>query len=179
MKDCSEQSIGSFRIRPLNDENRGVTLSDFRDQDGSHDKGRWGFTLIEVLVVLVIVMGLASVVTINVIRHQSESRVDTAKLQISVLEQALQSYYIDHGRYPTQAQGLQALVERPTISPVPRDFPSGGYLGRSRVPNDPWGNPYIYLAPGRAGEPFEIISYGSDGEPGGTGAAAEISSAQL
>ncbi len=143
------------------------------------DTTRRGFTLIEVLVVLVIVMGLASVVGINVIRHQAESRVETAKLQISVLEQALQSYYIDHGRYPTQAQGLQALVERPTISPVPRDFPPGGYLGRTRIPDDPWGNPYIYLAPGRAGEPYEIISYGSDGEPGGTGTAADISSSEL
>ncbi len=157
----------------------GDDVSDLKHINAGDDLQRRGFTLIEVLVVLVIVMGLASIVTINVIRHQSESRVDTAKLQISVLEQALQSFYIDHGRYPTQAQGLQALVERPTISPVPRDFPAGGYLGRARVPDDPWGNPFIYLSPGRAGEPFEIISYGSDGQPGGTGTAAEISSAQL
>ncbi len=138
-----------------------------------------GFTLIEVLVVLVIVMGLAGIVTVNVVRHQAESRVQTAKLQIGQLEQALQTYYLDHGRYPTQAQGLAALVERPTTAPIPADYPEGGYLARPRLPQDPWGNPYIYLIPGRRGEPFEIISYGSDGEPGGTGHAAEISSADL
>lgn len=124
-------------------------------------------------------MGLAGIVTVNVIRHQSESRVQTAKLQISQLEQALQSFYLDHGRYPTQAQGLEALVEKPTRPPVPATFPEEGYLARRRVPLDPWGNPFIYLAPGRAGQPFEIISYGSDGEPGGTGHAADISSADL
>ncbi len=138
-----------------------------------------GFTLIEVLVVLVIIMGLAGIVTVNVVRHQSESRVQMARLQISELEQALAIYYTDHGRYPTQAQGLQALVARPTVAPVPRSYPQEGYLQRNYVPADPWGNPFIYLSPGRRGERYEIISYGSDGEPGGTGHAAEISSATL
>lgn len=140
---------------------------------------RRGFTLIEVLVVMVIIMGLAGIVTVNVVRHVSESRVNTAVLQIGVLEQALQSYFADHGRYPTQEQGLDALVRRPARPPIPRDFPEGGYLGRNRIPLDPWGNEYIYLIPGRAGDRFEIISYGSDGEPGGAGHAAEISSATL
>jgi len=142
-------------------------------------KQRRGFTLIEILVVLVIVMGLASIVTVNVVRHQTESKVKTAQLQISQFEQALQSYHLDHGRYPTQAQGLAALVARPTAAPVPDRYPEGGYLARTRLPSDPWGNEYIYLAPGRQGQPFEIISYGSDGEPGGTGHAAEISSSDL
>ncbi len=146
---------------------------------GAAQQRRSAFTLIEVLVVLVIVMGLASIVTVNVVRHQSESRVKTAQLQISQFEQALQSYHLDHGRYPTQAQGLAALVERPTTSPVPDRYPEGGYLARNRLPLDPWGNEYIYLAPGREGEPFEILSYGSDGEPGGTGHAAVISSSDL
>lgn len=141
--------------------------------------GPQGFTLIEVLVVLVIVMGLAGIVTVNVVRHQSESRVKTAQLQISQLEQALQSYHLDHGRYPTQAQSLEALVTPPTVPPIPSSFPEGGYLARPRVPLDPWGNPYIYLSPGRRGEPFEIISYGSDGEPGGTGHAADLYSSDL
>ncbi len=140
---------------------------------------RNGFTLIEVLVVLVIVMGLAGIVTVNVVRHQSESRVKTAQLQIAQLEQALQSYHLDHGRFPTQAQGLSALVRVPTTPPIPSNYPAEGYLARSRVPLDPWGNPYIYLSPGRQNEPFEIISYGSDGEPGGTGTAADISSSDL
>lgn len=138
-----------------------------------------GFTLIEILVVLVIVMGLAGIVTVNVVRHQTESKVKTAKLQISQFEQALQSYHLDHGRYPTQAQGLHALVARPTSQPVPDRYPDGGYLARPRLPLDPWNNDYIYLAPGRRGKPYEIISYGSDGEPGGTGHAAEISSSGL
>lgn len=138
-----------------------------------------GFTLIEVLVVMVIIMGLAGIVTVNVVRHVSESRVNTAILQIGVLEQALQAYYADHGRYPTQEQGLDALVRRPSRPPIPRDYPETGYLGRNRVPLDPWGNEYIYLIPGRGGQRFEIFSYGSDGEPGGSGHAAEISSADL
>jgi general secretion pathway protein G len=140
---------------------------------------RNGFTLIEILVVLVIIMGLASIVTVGVVRHQAESRVQMAQLQISQFEQALQTYHLDHGRYPSQAQGLAALVSRPTVAPVPERYPEGGYLARPRLPLDPWGNEYIYLSPGRRGEPFEIISYGSDGEPGGTGYAAEISSSNL
>lgn len=140
-----------------------------------------GFTLIEILVVLVIVMGLAGIVTVNVVRHQAESRVKTAQLQISQFEQALQTYYLDHNRYPTQVQGLHALITRPTAPPVPdaARYPDEGYLARPRLPLDPWNNEYIYLSPGRRGEPYEIISYGSDGEPGGTGHAAEISSADL
>lgn len=145
----------------------------------AHIHRRQAFTLIEVLVVMVIIMGLAGIVTVNVVRHVSESRVNTAMLQIGVLEQALHAYYADHGRYPTQEQGLEALVQRPTRPPIPRDFPEGGYLGRNRIPLDPWGNEYVYLIPGRSGERFEIISYGSDGEPGGSGHAAEISSADL
>lgn len=140
---------------------------------------RGGFTLIEILVVLVIVMGLASIVTVNVVRHQSESKVKTAQLQISQLEQGLQTYHLEHGRYPSQAQGLLALVQRPTTAPVPEPYPEDGYLARTRLPLDPWGNEYIYLAPGRQGEPYEIISYGSDGEPGGTGHASDLSNTDL
>lgn len=146
---------------------------------GGRPGARRGFTLIEVLVVLVIVMGLAGIVTVNVVRHQAEARVKTAQLQIGVLEQALQSYHMEQGRYPTQAQGLEALVARPTVAPAPRTYPDTGYLGRQRLPLDPWGSPYVYLSPGRQGEPFEIISYGSDGEPGGTGTAADLSNTRL
>ncbi len=154
-------------------------ILDMKEPINTSDRKCQGFTLIEVLVVMVIIMGLAGIVTVNVVRHVSESRVNTAILQIGVLEQALYAFYADHGRFPTQEQGLEALVQRPTRPPVPRDFPEGGYLGRNRIPVDPWGNEYIFLIPGRSGERFEIISYGSDGEPGGTGHAAEISSAHL
>ncbi len=142
-------------------------------------KNKAGFTLIEILVVLVIIMTLAGVVTVNVIRHQGESQVKAAQLQIRQFMDALQIYRIEQGRYPTQAQGLDALVERPTREPVPRNYPEDGYLANRRVPPDPWGNEYIYLSPGRQGEPYEIISYGSDGEPGGSGNAADISSSHL
>lgn len=140
-------------------------------------KRRAGFTLIEILVVLIIIMTLAGIVTVNVIRHQSESRVKAAQLQIRQFEDALRIYRIEQGRYPTQAQGLEALVRRSTREPIPQNYPEDGYLARNFVPLDPWGNEYIYVSPGRGGEPYEIISYGSDGEPGGTGEAADISSA--
>jgi len=139
---------------------------------------RPGFTLIEVLVVLFILMSLAGIVTVNVVRYQAEARVKQAHLQISQLSEALHAYHLDQGRYPTQAQGLRALVEAPTQAPVPRAYPQDGYLMRRALPRDPWGNEYIYLMPGRDGEPFEILSYGSDNEPGGTGSAADISSSQ-
>ncbi len=142
-------------------------------------KSKSGFTLIEILVVLIIIMTLAGIVTVNVIRHQSESQVKAAHLQIRQFEDALQIYRVEQGRYPTQAQGLEALVQRPTREPIPRNYPEDGYLAKSYIPLDPWGNAYIYLSPGRRGEPFEIISYGRDGEPGGTGEAAEISSSDV
>jgi len=152
----------------------GLTMNQFIGRE----KGRSGFTLIEVLVVLFILMSLAGIVTVNVVRYQAEARVKQARLQISQLSEALHAYHLDHGRYPTQAQGLRALVEAPTLAPVPRNYPADGYLMRRSLPLDPWGNEYIYLAPGRRGEPYEILSYGSDGEPGGIASASDISSSE-
>ncbi len=138
-----------------------------------------GFTLVEVLVVLLILMTLAGVVTVNVVRHRGESQVKAARIQIRQLQTALQTYRLEQNRYPTRRQGLDALVEKPGSPPVPSDYPPGGYLESDEVPLDPWGNPYIYLQPARNGQPYEIISYGQDGEPGGTGEAADISSTDL
>lgn len=135
-----------------------------------------GFTLIEMLVVLGIIMGLVTVVSVNVVRQRADARVKEAHIQISNLKTAIQTYYVEQGRYPTQAQGLAALVNRPTAAPLPVRYPEGGYLDSLVLPDDPWNNAFIYLAPGRHGEPFEILSYGEDGEPGGTDRAAEISS---
>lgn len=140
---------------------------------------RTGFTLIEVLVVLVIIMGLSSIVTVSYVRYQAAAKVDLAKIQIGTLEDAVNLYYRDLNVYPTQAQGLQALVQRPVLPPVPPRYEEGKYWERNQLPLDPWGNDYQYLAPGRQGQPFEILSYGSDGEPGGTGHAADLSSADL
>jgi len=142
--------------------------------DGMNER-RAGFTLIEILVVIVIITILASIVTVNVFRKPGEARVAAARMQMKQLQTALQVYRTEQGRLPTQEQGLRALVRRPTREPIPQRYPAGGYLDSPNVPNDPWGEPYVYLVPGRNGEPFELISYGSDREPGGEDEAADIS----
>jgi general secretion pathway protein G len=139
-------------------------------------KRKQGFTLVEVLVVLVILMGLAGIVTVNVVRHQSEARVKTARIQIRQLQQAVQLYQSEQGRIPTQEQGLEALVRAPETPPIPARYPADGYLESRKVPKDSWGGEYLYLAPARDGQAFEILSAGSDGELGGTGDAADLSS---
>jgi general secretion pathway protein G len=88
-------------------------------------------------------------------------------------------YRTEQGALPTLAQGLDALVAKPTLPPVPEHYPTDGYLPSTEVPPDPWGNAYIYLVPARSGKSFEIISYGSDGEPGGENDAQDLSSVSL
>lgn len=138
-----------------------------------------GFTLIEIMVVIIIITILASIVSVNVLRKPGEARVSAAKLQIKQLQTAVQMYKTEQGRTPTQEQGLEALVSKPVTDPLPQQYPTDGYLESRKLPKDPWNNDFIYLVPGRAGEVFEIISYGSDGEPGGEGDAADLSSAGL
>ena len=138
-----------------------------------------GFTLIEILVVIIIITILASIVSVNVLRKPGEARVSAAKLQIKQLQTAVQLYKTEQGRTPTQEQGLEALVSKPVTDPLPQQYPVDGYLESRKLPKDPWNNDFIYLVPGRAGEVFEIISYGSDGEPNGEGDAADISSSDL
>ncbi|MBM4154710.1 MAG: type II secretion system protein GspG [Lentisphaerae bacterium] len=140
---------------------------------------RGGFTLIEILVVMAIIMGLVTVVTVNVLQKQQKARVDTAKIQVRELQNAVGHYQVEQGRIPTMEQGLDSLVRKPASSPVPETYPDGGYLASRRLPRDPWGREFIYLVPGREGLPFEIVCYGSDGEPGGDGDAADISTADL
>ena len=135
-----------------------------------------GFTLLEVLVVVLIITILATVVGVNISREPGRARSAAARAQIGAFKTALQLYRMNHGFLPTQEQGLEALVRRPETPPVPQNYPDDGYLDSSEVPLDPWGRPYIYLAPGTRGQSFEIISYGADGEPGGEGEAADISS---
>ncbi len=146
---------------------------------GARRRASAGFTLIEVLVVLAILMGLATLVTVNVIGQQRKARVDTAKLQIRELQNALSHYQIEQGRYPTMEQGLEALVRKPAVPPAPETYPPEGYLSSRKLPRDPWGREFVYAVPGRDGLPYEILSYGADGRPGGTGDAADISSADL
>ncbi|MBP1590100.1 MAG: type II secretion system major pseudopilin GspG [Kiritimatiellae bacterium] len=137
------------------------------------------FTLVEMLVVLAIISLLAGVVVLNVAPHLLAGSQGKAKAQIQVFTTALQTYRMEQGRYPTREQGLEALVQKPTIPPIPPRYPDAGYLGSRTLPLDPWDAPYIYLIPGRQGEAFEVLTYGADGEEGGTGADQDISSAHM
>jgi general secretion pathway protein G len=135
-----------------------------------------GFTLIEIMVVIVILGILAALVVPRVLERPDEARTVAARNDIATMLQALKLYRLDNQRYPTTEQGLQALVARPTIEPLPMNWKPNGYL--DRLPNDPWGHPYQYLNPGLHGE-IDVFSLGADGQPGGTGADADVGSWQL
>ena len=138
--------------------------------------GQRGFTLLEVMVVVVILGILAALVVPNIIGRPDEARVAAAKQDIASLMQALKLYRLDNQRYPTTEQGLQALVTRPATNPAPVNWKSGGYV--ERLPKDPWGNPYQYLNPGVRGE-IDVFSLGADGAPGGEGNNGDIGSWNL
>lgn len=138
-----------------------------------------GFSLIELMIVVVILGLLAGVLVPRIMDRPDEARVTTAKTDISTLEQALRLYYLDNGNYPTTEQGLEALINKPDSEPVPNNWRSGGYLEASSVPKDPWGNEYIYRSPGDEGRDYEIISLGADGEEGGSGFDSEIRSWEI
>lgn len=132
-----------------------------------------GFTLIEILVVIVIIAVLATLVAPNVFRHVGAARDATARSQIEMLGAALDAYRLDNGRYPTSEQGLAALWTRPTRDPVPSNW-RGPYL-RKEVPADPWDRPYVYRVPGtESGTGYDLLSYGGDGQAGGTGDDADL-----
>lgn len=137
---------------------------------------RAGFTLVEILVVIAIISLLAGVVLLNIAPQMGMGSQAAAKAQIQVLASAVNTYRMAHGRYPTQGQGLEALANKPATEPIPANYPEHGYLNSRTIPLDPWKRPYLYLTPGRQKEPFEVFSYGADGEPGGEGADADISS---
>jgi len=128
--------------------------------------GKKGFTLIEIMVVIVILGILAMTLYPNLIRRPEEAKLVRVKMDIAALETALQLYKLDSGIYPGTEQGLQALVQRPESGAIPKKWHQGGYLGKAKVPKDPWGNDYVYLSPGLKGD-FDITSYGADGVPGG------------
>lgn len=136
-----------------------------------HDIRNTGFTLIELMVVLVILGVLAALIAPKIMDRPDEARVIAARQDISSLVQALKLYRLDNIRYPSTEQGLQALVAKPAIEPLPGNWKSGGYL--ERLPKDPWGNAYLYLNPGRHGE-IDVYSLGPDGEQGGEGKDADI-----
>lgn len=140
---------------------------------------RRGFTLVELLVVVLIITILATIVGVSVLKAPGKARRAKAIANISAFKSAIQLYSMAHGSIPTQEQGLKALVEKPTAPPVPDNYPQDGYLDTRKLPKDPWGREYIYLVPGSQGESYEIICYGADGEPGGTEEKADISSSEL
>ncbi|WP_373084114.1 type II secretion system major pseudopilin GspG [Zhongshania sp.] len=130
-----------------------------------------GFSLLEIMVVIVIMGLLIAVVAPNVLQNQDRAMVEKARADISVLEQALDMYKLDNHVYPTTNQGLQALIKRPDTGKQPKNYRSDGYI--KRLPEDPWGTPYVYIQPGEHG-PFDLYSTGADGEEGGEGLARDI-----
>jgi general secretion pathway protein G len=135
-----------------------------------------GFTLIEIMVVIVILGILAALVVPRVLDRPDEARGIAARNDIAAIMQALKLYRLDNQRYPTAEQGLAALVARPTLAPVPPNWKPNGYL--ERLPKDPWGHPYQYLNPGLRSE-IDVWSQGADGAAGGSGADADIGSWEL
>lgn len=134
-----------------------------------------GFTLIEIMAVVLIIGLLSTIVGTVVFSQVDKARVTSAAAQMKSIESALEFYRMDNGRYPTTDQGLEALVREPTIEPVPRDYRPEGYLQGGRVPDDPWGEPYQYLAPGQHNQySFDLWSLGADSAPGGEGNDADI-----
>lgn len=137
-----------------------------------------GFTLIEIMVVIIILGILASYVAVKLTGQTEEARRTQAKVQIESFDTALELYRLDNGSYPSTEQGLNALVEAPTVGVLPRKWREGGYLKKGKVPLDPWKNEYVYLSPGLHGE-FDISSYGDDGAPGGESKASDVNSWDL
>jgi general secretion pathway protein G len=137
-----------------------------------------GFTLIEIMVVVVILGILAGLIVPRIMSRPEEARRTKAALQIRSIESALKLYKLDSGVYPSTEQGLDALVKRPESGNVPKKWREGGYLESSKVPKDPWGNNFIYLLPGEHGE-FDLSSYGRDGQKGGDGDGLDINNWEL
>lgn len=141
-----------------------------RSRAANHRPGEQGFTLVEMLVVITIIGLIMGLIGPRVLNYLGESRVKTARIQLQSLSAALDLYYLDLGRYPSTAEGLTALVQRPPSASAW----NGPYLKGGTVPSDPWNKPYLYRFPGERGAPYDIVSYGSDGQEGGSGTAADI-----
>jgi len=137
--------------------------------------GNQGFTLIELMVVIVILGILAAIIAPRIIGRTDEAKVTEAKVQIKNFETAIKLYKLDNGRYPATDQGLNALVSKPTTGIIPRNWRKGGYLENRKIPFDPWGNPYIYASPGLHGD-YDILSLGGDGARGGEGFDSDVES---
>jgi general secretion pathway protein G len=137
-----------------------------------------GFTLIELMVVIIILGVLAGMIIPRVMGRPDEARQAKAKIQIESFESALKLYKLDNGNYPATEQGLKALVEAPTAGNLPKNWRQGGYLEKGKVPKDPWGNEFIYVSPGSHGD-FDLSCLGKDGEAGGEGVDKDINNWEL
>jgi general secretion pathway protein G len=133
-----------------------------------------GFTLIELMVVIVILGILAGLVLPRFMGRTEEAKKTKAKLQIENLEAALKLYKLDTGMYPGTEQGLDSLVQKPATGTIPKTWREGGYLEKGKIPMDPWGRPYVYVSPGVKNKDFDLKSLGADGEEGGEGDNADI-----
>ena len=136
---------------------------------------RNGFTLIEIMVVIVILAMLAAFVGPKLMGRTDEAKVKTTKVQIKGIESALKLYKLDNGMYPSTEQGLSALVTKPTVGIIPKSYKEEGYLDSKAVPKDAWGNDYLYISPDEHGD-YDLFSYGADGTKGGDGKNADITS---
>jgi len=134
---------------------------------------RGGFTLIEIMVVIVILAMLAALVGPRLMGRTDDAKVTDARVQIKNIETALKLYKLDNRSYPSTEQGLGALVAKPTVGVIPNSYKEGGYLESKKMPKDPWGNDYLYVSPGEHGD-YDLFSYGSDGAKGGDGKNADI-----
>ena len=136
-----------------------------------------GFTLIEILIVLVIIGTLAAFIVPNITDKPDQAKATRAQADINTISSALEMYKLDNGNYPSSEQGLAALVEMPTTDPVPMSWKPGGYLKTKNkaVPLDPWNTPYVYRQPGTDGAGFDLISLGADRKEGGEGYDADVS----
>lgn len=137
-----------------------------------------GFTLIELMVVIVILGILAGLIVPRIMGRPEEAKQLKAKIQIESLETALKLYKLDNGTYPGTEQGLIALTESSEVEPLPKKWRTGGYLEKGRLPKDPWGNDFIYLSPG-VHDDYDLISYGADGVPDGEGKNKDINSWEI
>lgn len=132
-----------------------------------------GFTLLEIIVVVFILGILAAIVAPKIIGRTDDARIAEAKVQIKNFETALKLFKLDNGFFPSTEQGLETLIEQPTVGKIPLKYREGGYLEQKTIPLDPWDNPYIYISPGVYGD-FDLICYGADGREGGEGKDADI-----
>ena len=161
-------------LRPLRSGWIGGNLMTEQKNSRRPAKVRPGFTLIEILVVVIILGILAGLVVPRIMDQPEKARVTKARMQIESLEAALKLFKLDNGYYPTTEQGLDSLVRKPTTGRIPPRWREGGYLEKGQVPKDPWERDFVYLSPGSHNHDFDLYSYGSDGEPGGEGPDSDI-----